>query len=35
MKKLIIYYSHDGNTKFIAESIAKEINADITEIKTR
>ncbi|NSB25548.1 flavodoxin family protein [Clostridium saccharoperbutylacetonicum] len=35
MKKLVIYYSHDGNTKFIAETIAREINADITELKTK
>ena len=33
MKKLIIYYSFEGNTKLIAENIAKTINADVLEIK--
>ncbi|MGA1821079.1 MAG: flavodoxin family protein [Thermoplasmatota archaeon] len=34
MKKLIIYYSLDGNTRLIAQTIAKGIGADIHEIKT-
>ncbi len=34
MNKLIIFYSLSGNTKFIAEVIAKAINADILELKT-
>jgi flavodoxin len=33
MKKLVIFYSFEGNTKFIANSIAKSINADTLEIK--
>ena len=33
MKKLIIFYSLDGNTKFISENIAEEIGADILELK--
>ncbi|MDS0527486.1 flavodoxin [Clostridium sp. SHJSY1] len=35
MKSLIIYYSLEGNTKFIAENIAKEINSDILELKVK
>lgn len=33
MKSLVIYYSFEGNTKFIAEHIANTINADIAELK--
>ncbi len=33
MKVLVAYYSFEGNTKFIAEAIAKELKADILEIK--
>lgn len=33
MKTLIIYYSFDGNTKFIAQSIQKEISCDLLELK--
>ncbi|MHA1366049.1 MAG: flavodoxin family protein, partial [Candidatus Heimdallarchaeota archaeon] len=33
MKILVAYYSFEGNTKYIAEAIAKEIKADILEIK--
>ena len=29
MKKLVVYYSHDGNTKFVAETISKIIEANI------
>ena len=32
MKNLIIYFSLEGNTKFIAESIAEEIECDIMEL---
>ena len=32
-KVLIIFYSFEGNTKLIAENIAKEINSDILELK--
>jgi len=35
LKKLVVFYSFDGNTKFIAEEIAKAINADLMELKTR
>lgn len=33
MKKLIIYYSLDGNTRFLAQSIAKGIEAELLELK--
>ncbi len=35
MKKLVVYYSFEGNTKLIAEHIAKTINADILELKPK
>jgi flavodoxin len=35
MSTLIVYYSLDGNTKFIAEKIAEAIDADIVELKIR
>lgn len=34
MSTLVVYFSFDGNTKFIAEKIAETINADIVELKT-
>ena len=34
MSTLIVYFSFDGNTKFIAEKIAETIDADIIELKT-
>lgn len=34
MKTLVIFYSLDGNTKFISEIIARELNADLFELKT-
>ncbi|WP_069649829.1 flavodoxin family protein [Caloranaerobacter ferrireducens] len=34
LKKLVIYYSLEGNTEFIAENIADVINADILKLKT-
>ena len=33
VKKLIVFYSFDGNTKLIAENIADEIGADLLELK--
>lgn len=33
MKKLVIFYSFEGNTKFVAETIAKAVDADILELK--
>ena len=33
MKSLVIYYSFEGNTKFISEHIANTINAVIAELK--
>jgi flavodoxin len=32
MKNLVIYYSLEGNTNLIAQTISKEINADILEL---
>ena len=34
MKAVVIYYSLDGNTRFMAEAISKQLNADIIELKT-
>ena len=34
MKKLVVYYSFGGNTRAVARRIAKEIGADIAEIRT-
>ncbi|PAB60554.1 flavodoxin family protein [Anaeromicrobium sediminis] len=33
MKKLVVFYSFEGNTKYIAEGIAKEVGADLLELK--
>ena len=35
MKKLVVFYSLEGNTKLIAGSIAEEVNADIVELKPK
>jgi len=34
-EKAVIFYSYEGNTKFMAESIAKEIEADLIELKPK
>lgn len=33
MKTLVVYYSHDGNTKFISQTMADAIEADVAELK--
>jgi flavodoxin len=33
MKKLVVFYSFEGNTKLIAKHIAQEIAADLLELK--
>ncbi|SDK07557.1 flavodoxin family protein [Natronincola ferrireducens] len=35
LRKLVIYYSFEGNTKFIAENIAKITDADLAELKPK
>lgn len=35
MKSLVIYYSLEGNTRFVAETIAKEIGGDLLELKPK
>lgn len=35
MKSLVIFYSLEGNTRLIAETIAQTIDADILELKTK
>jgi flavodoxin len=35
MKVLVVFYSFEGNTKLIAENIAKAIDADILELKPK
>lgn len=34
MKTAIVYYSLEGNTKFVATQIAKELNADLLELQS-
>ncbi|MCX8074918.1 MAG: NAD(P)H-dependent oxidoreductase [Clostridia bacterium] len=34
MKAAVVYYSFEGNTKFVAEKIASKFEADIYELKT-
>lgn len=33
MKALVLYHSFSGNTRLIAEAAAKELNADLEELK--
>jgi flavodoxin len=33
VKALVIYYSFEGDTKFIGDAIAKELGADVLELK--
>lgn len=35
MKTLVVYFSLEGNTKFIAEIIAEQLQADSLELKTK
>ena len=35
MKKLVVYYSFEGNTRFISGEIAKESGADTLELKPK
>ena len=35
LKTLVIYYSFEGNTRFIAETITNSIHADILELKPK
>jgi hypothetical protein len=35
MKTLVVYYSRTGNAKFVAETAAKELGADVEEIVDR
>ena len=35
MKKLVIFYSLEGNTAFVAEAISEAIEAEIMELKPK
>jgi len=32
LKSLVVYYSRTGNARFVAETIAAEIGADVEEV---
>ncbi len=32
MKSLVVYYTRTGNTRFVAQTIAAEIGADVEEV---
>jgi flavodoxin len=32
VKSLVVYYTRDGNTKFVAETVAAELGSDIEEV---
>lgn len=34
-KKLVVYYSYEGNTRFIANAIAEAVGADVLELKPK
>ena len=35
LRSIVIFYSYEGNTRFIANTISKEIYADILELKPK
>lgn len=35
MKAIVVYYSFEGNTKLIAQTIANTVDADIEELKPK
>ena len=35
LKKLVVYYSFEGNTAFIAKAIAEAVGADVLELKPK
>ena len=35
LKKLVIYYSFDGNTRYVAEVIAQTVGAELSELKPK
>jgi len=35
VKKIVVYYSLEGNTKFIAEAIAETVDADVLQLRPK
>ena len=35
LKKMVIYYSYEGNTRFMAQTIAGAVGADLMELKLK